>query len=367
VNINRKLTILLVLSFLMVSAAFTANSIVALQKSQADNLKLFKEEFLELGRESFENNSSLFFSNLDAEVNLAESNPNTTQTILNFIQKTDPEGQNVVIVNTENKQFLENYNNPSLTSIFDQATISSLIEKYLKENLLNQKTEFDLDNFTQFNSDSSNTIVPKKIHFRIYNNSNLMVGFGQDFLSVKVRIEFIERQNEILFKSQLYSSLIILTTILSLVIILMIFSTRKIVLIPLNKIVEVVKQIAAGDLSKQVEVKSKDEIGQLGLAFNEMTSELKESYGILESKIEERTKELQDERGSLEKKVEERTAELEGLKASLEKTVEERTQNLNTKVLELEQMNTVMIGRELKMLELKKELKEIKTKKGITK
>lgn len=77
----------------------------------------------------------------------------------------------------------------------------------------------------------------------------------------------------------------------------------------------------------------------------------------------EGTKELQDERGSLEKKVEERTKELEKLKNSLEKTVEERTKNLNSKVLELERMNDLMVGRELRMAELKEKIKELEKKK----
>ena len=138
---------------------------------------------------------------------------------------------------------------------------------------------------------------------------------------------------------------------------------RKIIIKPLDEIVGVVKVITGGDLTKQVVVKSKDEIGQLGLAFNEMTAKLKESYKIMESKIEDRTKELQIERGSLEKKAEERTSELEGLKTNLEKTIEERTRNLNSKVLELEKMNDLMVGRELKMAELKDELKKLKDKK----
>ena len=237
------------------------------------------------------------------------------------------------------------------------------MEKYLTENLLNQKTDFDLDNFAEFNTDKTNTVVPKKIHFKIYSDSGLMVGVGQEFLSAKIRLGFIERQNTSLLNRQIHYSVAIFAVVFILTILVLIILLRKILLVPLGRVVEVVKVITSGDLTKQIAIKSKDEIGQLGVAFNEMTVKLKESYRILESKIAERTKELQDERGSLEKKVEERTKELEKLKNSLEKTVEERTKNLNSKVLELERMNDLMVGRELRMAELKEKIKELEKKK----
>ena len=135
---------------------------------------------------------------------------------------------------------------------------------------------------------------------------------------------------------------------------------------PLHLLIGAVIKIREGDLDSKIENNTIDEIGQLGSAFNEMTSKLKESYTVLETKIKERTKELTDERGSLEKKVFERTSELEELKNHLEKTVEERTENLNTKLSELEKINKIMVDRELKMIELKKEVVELKGKLGIS-
>jgi Signal transduction histidine kinase, nitrate/nitrite-specific len=363
VNINRKTIGFLTSGFFIVSIIVTYSSVSALKKSQTDNIKLFKDEFLELGREFFDSRYNSFFNNLEADVRANMPGQKEDQLIFDYIKRIDPNGDNVVIVGLDSKQFLYGYNNSNLTSIFDQVTTQNWLDKYIRENKLNQKTDFDLDNFQEFSVDTTHTIIPKKIHFRVYPDSGVMIGFGQDFASGKVRIEFIERQNEILFNSQMYSLIIIFLLVVVLSIILMILFMRRTVLLPLSKIVEVVKQIAAGDLTKKVEIESKDEIGELGLAFNEMTSKLKNSYGILESKIEERTRELQNEQNSLEKKVEERTSELEGLKTNLQKTVEERTHDLNAKVLELERMNELMLGRELKMVELKNEIKKLKEKK----
>lgn len=362
-SINKKIIGLILFSFLFVSIVFSWNSINNLKKSQTANLRLFKEEFLELGRESFEHNSNLFFSNLNAEIHSTPEAPADRQMVLEAIKKIDPAGDNIVVFDLATKQFLPGYNNSNILAVFDETTMDGLMNKYVQENVLNQKKQFDLDNFTEFSVSKSNNIVPKKIHFSALNDQGLMVGYGQDFLTVKIRIEFITRQNESDFQNQLYSSLVIFSLVFLATLLVVLIALRMIFLRPLADIVIAVKEITSGDLTKKIKVRSKDELGQLGLAFNEMTTKLKDSYEVLETKIASRTKELEEERGSLEKKVEERTSELEGLKSGLEKTVSERTATLNSKVLELEKMNDLMVGREIKMAELKKELKELKEKK----
>jgi len=77
-------------------------------------------------------------------------------------------------------------------------------------------------------------------------------------------------------------------------------STTRIVR-PLQRMALATRQIAKGDLSHVVDVKSGDEIGQLADSFNRMTSELRAAneelvhWGkTLEKKVEERTRELRD-------------------------------------------------------------------------
>lgn len=88
---------------------------------------------------------------------------------------------------------------------------------------------------------------------------------------------------------------------------------------PIEVLTSSVQQIATGDLSKRVEVHSKDEIGKLALAFNDMTAKLEESYQGMEQKVQEKTAELAE------------------------------------KVSEGERINKLMFDRESKMIELKKE------------
>ena len=79
-------------------------------------------------------------------------------------------------------------------------------------------------------------------------------------------------------------------------------------------------EIARGNLEKTIIVSSHDEIGNLGGAFNDMARKFEAS------------------RTELEKK---------------NKQIEE-------KLSEVEQLNKLMVGRELKMAELKKEISELR-------
>jgi nitrate/nitrite-specific signal transduction histidine kinase len=69
---------------------------------------------------------------------------------------------------------------------------------------------------------------------------------------------------------------------------------------------------------------------------------------------------LEETNKILEIKVKARTQELENLTAHLEDTVKERTKELEKKLQELETFHRVAVGRELKMIQLKKEIERLK-------
>ena len=62
---------------------------------------------------------------------------------------------------------------------------------------------------------------------------------------------------------------------------------------PISDLTEAATAIAAGDLDRRLEIDRRDEIGQLGAAFNSMTQQLKELFANLEERVASRTRELE--------------------------------------------------------------------------
>lgn len=126
----------------------------------------------------------------------------------------------------------------------------------------------------------------------------------------------------------------------------------------LEKLSLAVKEISKGNFEARADINSKDEIGSFAGVLNSMLNMFQESQNKLKA-VEFKTKEVNI---VLEKKVTDRTVELESLKANLEKNIVLRTKELEEKVGELKKFQQLTIGRELKMMELKKELEEVKKK-----
>ncbi|MEW5748790.1 MAG: sensor histidine kinase [Candidatus Thermoplasmatota archaeon] len=61
---------------------------------------------------------------------------------------------------------------------------------------------------------------------------------------------------------------------------------------PAAAVRDAASRMARGDLGARVEVRSRDELGDLGLAFNDMASELQELYDDLEAKVQERSRDV---------------------------------------------------------------------------
>lgn len=101
------------------------------------------------------------------------------------------------------------------------------------------------------------------------------------------------------------------------------FLVRSIVK-PLNILTEAVKGFGQGDMNRRMHLQSSDELGVVAKAFDTMADNIQRSHADLEAKIAARTAELKEQ------------------------------------LEEVEKMNTMMIDREMAMIELKKENKELK-------
>lgn len=99
---------------------------------------------------------------------------------------------------------------------------------------------------------------------------------------------------------KLRNLLVVVGLVAVVIIVLISLSSATSIVAPINRLIKITSRISGGDLSQRTLVESKDEIGLLELAFNEMAAKLKESYESLEKKVLERTAELEASRRNLE-------------------------------------------------------------------
>ncbi len=122
----------------------------------------------------------------------------------------------------------------------------------------------------------------------------------------------------------LQNMLTVIITSVSIIILIFAMLYSKTFSNPIKKLTNYAKEIKKGNLNVISDVKTNDEIGELSDSFNKMTKSLKRHTENLEAQVNERTKEMQE------------------------------------KVDELKRFKKVTVGRELKMVELKKQIEQIK-------
>ncbi len=137
---------------------------------------------------------------------------------------------------------------------------------------------------------------------------------------------------------------LLLSTFLALIL------TEKIIE-PLLQLKRAIIKTRKGDLNQRINIKTNDEIEEIGEEFNDMSQKLK----IRKNKLEEA-------RQILKIKVKARTKELKELANNLEDKVGARTEELQRKVEELEKFHKLTVGREKKMIELKEKNENLKKK-----
>ena len=156
------------------------------------------------------------------------------------------------------------------------------------------------------------------------------LGYGKGVL----RSGYLKDQIDVAIFDIVFVLLIVSFISLLVVLVFALFFARQLFK-PLAMLNETVSEVAGGDFSKRATVQSKDEIGNFAKVFNQMLDTIEKSREALEDS-----------------------------EKNLEKVVDERTRELKKKVIEMKEFERVTIGRELKMIELKKKIKELEKKEG---
>lgn len=224
--------------------------------------------------------------------------------------------------------------------VFDESNnllASTLVNEFSKEDILknNVLPEGGNEN-TELISFEEGMVYDTAVRFE-YGKGILRVGYYKNYIDESIK--------------NITVSMIISSIVSIFIAIIFAFIFAGIILNPINKLKDIAIKVAQGNLKERISIKSKDEFGYFATIFNQMLDSLEKSH-----------EELKNSELGLEQKVKERTAELEGLKNNLEKIVEERTKELQTKLEELERFHDLTVGREMKMIELKKEIERLKAK-----
>jgi len=117
---------------------------------------------------------------------------------------------------------------------------------------------------------------------------------------------------------------------------------------PLLQLSVFASKIKGGDFGAQVNINSKDEIGDLAASFNVMTVKLQELYATLDQKVKEKTSELSNKVEEVEKSkmaILNLLEDIESEKSKVDILVKERTQELNLeKARLLASINSLSFG-----------------------
>ncbi len=164
------------------------------------------------------------------------------------------------------------------------------------------------------------------------------------FMGVSLKRIAAVQKEAILFDLSFFLLVAIFSTFIS-------FYFAKKITNPLKHLEKGIKIIGKGNLDYRIKLKTGDEIEDLGNAFNKMAEDLGRSRISLE-----------EAKTVLEIKVGARTRELRELIEQREEIIKERTKELQERVNELEKFHRLTVGRELKMVELKRKIKELELK-----
>ncbi len=145
---------------------------------------------------------------------------------------------------------------------------------------------------------------------------------------IKLLLDEQHKKQEMLHQRQDYLTWFVIAVLVSLLSGLL-FWTRSAVLKPLALLQKGTLEIAGGNYSRHISIRTKDELQSLAHSFNAMTDAVKENVTKLNEEINERKcaeKELTGYRNGLEELVRERTAELRDVNQQLQADISKRVQ-----------------------------------------
>lgn len=264
VNLNFKLTIIILISFLGSSIILISFFLNAASTNQTQTYNNIKREILKEHDNLLRLTSDLFFTQIEE---FALTKKAKREDVLKYIAKVDQLNKNVIAFSLDGEPLLLEHSRQD----FLKLTPSELLQEkvaYFNKTYIKQ---FDLDNYKDFLTHNKSDVLLTKIYFEIYPSVNLVIGYGHLLESLSQNFTYLERKNNERMKKMFYSviGLSIILVVAVIVIILGLF--RLLIFIPIKKIKTQLALFASGegDLTQRLPFsKTSDEIGDLAKQFN---------------------------------------------------------------------------------------------------
>lgn len=290
-KLSNKITILINSCFLIFALLFIFTTVSILKNDQKTSLESFKNEFIELALEIVQDQANLFFH--DIEHNFKTTPSLTFDDTLRSIKEISPSAKNIIIYDLKSKSFIPTFGSDSLKNLLPQKTIDAQWQKYI----LSKKNSFSLENYNDFIDDRSHSIYPAYVNCRIYEDRGLIIGYGKVLNSVNIRLAFLQLNNANHLKSYFIISAGSIVLMLMLFSFIIFYSLKHMLLRPIEIVRNGFNQIMQGNLATQLNIKSKDELGELSSSFNKMSTDLKsrtEELQLAKEHAEKATQAIQE-------------------------------------------------------------------------
>ncbi len=168
----------------------------------------------------------------------------------------------------------------------DRATLQLLTERMIEDEVVTQCTLVDREGKTLAHASKH---VPDP-HLRYYLNHPFASKEGAPAGTVELALSLEKMDTRM---AELKRDLLLVTLGVVGIGTLFTLIAARLLIHPIGKLASATERVARGELASRVNIRSRDEIGDLAEAFNQMTLQIRESQEDLEKKVEKRTRELE--------------------------------------------------------------------------
>ena len=283
---STKVLTFLFFSHLTITILISLLSLYNLNKSQEENINIFKDKLIEENFDSIESNFKMLMAIFEQKYDL---NNVSISEILKLINKIDPNGFNIIIIDLKDFNKFKYFTRYEFLKLLNKETL----EKFQQEMFLTSINNFTIDNYKDFISSEIGTVTPVRIHFKILEKQNIILGYGKVLEISKIRLKYIKDQSKKKNFQMITISIIVFIMITIITFVLVVLYMERSLINPINKLNTGLKLVREGKLNTYIKIENnRGEINNLAISFNNMITDLNDTRSELNANINKLKKEI---------------------------------------------------------------------------